>query len=189
MREDKTAARKRCRMLRDALSPAERALADDAIKRRLIATEAFERSDVVLTYLSFGSEVNTRSIVEHCWRIGKRVALPRCVPQSRLMTWHIVESLEELEQNSYGIEEPNPAIHETVILDVCTSDSIALVPALAFDREGFRLGYGGGYYDEFLSNFPGVSIGLCRKVMLSDGPLPREPHDVPVCLVITEKTY
>ena len=64
--------------------------------------------------------------------------------------------------------------------------ALALVPGLAFDAAGFRLGYGGGFYDTFLADFPGTTVGLCRTCQLSAVPLPRGPYDLPVGLVVTE---
>lgn len=64
--------------------------------------------------------------------------------------------------------------------------ALALVPGLAFDAVGFRLGYGGGFYDTFLADFPGTTVGLCRTCQLSAVPLPRGPYDLPVGLVVTE---
>ena len=95
-----------------------------------------------------------------------------------------MDSLDCLERSSFGVEEPpaDPA-REVTPRDFHTP--VALVPGLAFDREGYRLGYGGGFYDTFLPTFPGTSMGLCRAAQLADH-LPHEDYDMPVDEVVTE---
>ncbi|MBO7674939.1 MAG: 5-formyltetrahydrofolate cyclo-ligase, partial [Atopobiaceae bacterium] len=107
---------------------------------------------------------------------------------TRDMTWHRVDSLVGLKQSRMGIWEPVPATHAQVDPREW-SQGIALVPGLMFDHRGYRLGYGGGFYDSFLSSFAGTSVGLCREAQLVDslaalGAL--EPHDRAVDLVVTE---
>lgn len=175
---------------RAGLSADERAQADALIAARLFAQPAWESACVVLTYLSFGSEVDTRAIIRRAWLEGKLVALPRCTPGSRVMSWHCTKSLENLVHSPLGTEEPvcDPA---TLIspADCSPAETLAIVPGLAFDARGFRLGYGGGYYDVFLAGFSGTSAGLCRKghllADLSELGL-TEAHDRPVSLVISD---
>ena len=82
------------------------------------------------------------------------------------------------------VAEPSP--HSMVSFPAVLPLALALVPGLAFDAAGFRLGYGGGFYDTFLADFPGTTVGLCRTCQLSAVPLPRGPYDLPVGLVVTE---
>jgi 5-formyltetrahydrofolate cyclo-ligase len=163
---------------------------DEAIERSVCALPEFRDADVVFTYLSFGSEVPTRGIIEAAWKAGKTVALPRCGDRPREMSWHRIRSFAGLERSGIGVEEPANST-ETLIDPFHDSKrrAIALVPGLCFDERGFRLGYGGGYYDEFLRDFAGITAGLCReahmKRSLDDfGAL--EPHDLPVQIVVTE---
>ena len=97
------------------------------------------------------------------------------------MTFHFVSDLSELTTGNYGIPEP-PAENP------CYSGESALcvVPALSYDRLGHRIGYGGGYYDRFLSTFTGESCGFVYRELLAPA-LPREPHDMAVSYIITEK--
>ncbi len=144
------------------------------------------RSDVVYAYLSLKDEVDTRALVSDALRAGKRVALPRCASSPRGLAWHYVSSLDGLVPGHFGILEPDPALHE-LAPSTGAAHALALVPGLTFDDEGFRLGYGGGYYDGFLSRFEGVSVGLCRsslRVESLDGMGCLVPHDVPVDLVV-----
>ncbi len=186
--EDKDELRARFKALRAGQTAGERAAVDSAITTRFAELPAYRAARIIAPYLSFGAEVETRGIIERAWAAGKRVALPRCVSGARAMRWYAVTSLEGLVRGPFGVLEPaeDPARE----LDLSgRADALAVVPGLAFDAQGFRLGYGGGYYDAFLSAFPGVSVGLCREAQLVEslralGGI--DAHDVPVDFVVTE---
>lgn len=194
MRENdrKAVLRAQLKAQRAALDPAVRSEADARIAAHLFALDAWHEATTVLTYLSFGSEVDTRAIIERGWSADKTVALPRCVPNTRLMRWHRVTSLDAgaLTRSSFGVEEP--ADDPNTLIDPTTCDparTIALVPGLTFDAHGFRLGYGSGFYDTFLATFPGTSIGLIRAAQLTDdlcaiGII--DTHDLPVDIVVSD---
>ena len=165
----------------------ERERIDGTIAERLVGLAAYARASLVLCYLSFGSEVDTWEVVQHAWDEGKVVALPRAVGRSRL-EWYRVDSLDGLERSPLGMLEP-AADETTRVAPADMEGALAVVPGLAFDRRGYRLGYGGGYYDAFLAGFSGTSVGLCRDGQLMDdlaaeGVL--EPHDLPVDIVVSE---
>lgn len=163
--------------------------ADRAIACAVQALPAFAASELVLSYCSFGREVDTMRIIEDALKAGKRVALPRIVGPGN-MVWHEISCLEGLVRSSWGIMEPAPeSAPELKIALLASAKPIALVPGLAFDGRGFRLGYGGGYYDRFLPGFRaagGFSIGLCREIAFQEQELPHDGYDVPVDAVITE---
>ena len=177
------------RLLRAALRRERmRGPGDAALVRRVLASPEFTGAQAVFTYLSVGSEVPTQDVIAAARDADKTVCLPYCVPGTRDMTWHRVDSLVGLKQSRMGIWEPVPATHAQVDPREW-SQGIALVPGLMFDHRGYRLGYGGGFYDSFLSSFAGTSVGLCREAQLVDslaalGAL--EPHDRAVDLVVTE---
>ena len=179
----KEALRSTFRVRRSALSKEERARTDLRIASRLLELPEVVRADCVFTYLSFGSEVDTRFVITRCWEMGKRVCLPRCAAGYTL-TWHAVEDLDHLVRSRFGMEEPAAGAPQAQ--PAGSVYSVALVPGLAFDRRGFRLGYGGGYYDRFLPAFSGVSIGLCRSDLLSDELPSLSEYDYPVDLVVTD---
>jgi len=192
MAMDATAARKeelraRMKAVRRAIPAGERAAIDAAIRDRVCATPSFQEADVVLMYLSFGAEIDTRGIIERAWQLGKAVALPRCVGPRR-MRWFRVESFDNLETSSFGVDEPR--IDEAAEQQLATGENmVALVPGLAFDARGYRLGYGGGFYDTLLADFVGTSVGLCRKAQFVEslealGVIGE--FDLPVKRVITE---
>lgn len=187
--EAKLALRRELRARREALPAGERARVDGAIARRVAGLPEFSRAEVVLTYLSFGAEVDTREVIRLAWEAGKAVALPRCVPGTREMRWFAVRDLGHLVRSRFGVEEPVPdAATEVLPADAAEGrPMLALVPGLSFDAAGYRIGYGGGYYDRFLASFSGVSVGLCREAFLArPGTLPLDAHDLPVDLVVTE---
>jgi 5-formyltetrahydrofolate cyclo-ligase len=189
LKETKAARRKELRAARDAMPEAERAEADAAICARVQTLSAWGAAEVVLTYLSMGSEVETRGIISAALAAGKRVALPRCVPHSRKMRWHEVgvpAYEQNLERLSFGVLEP--ADDDATLVDPTTpAAAIAIVPGLSFDHAGFRIGYGGGFYDEFLASFPGTSVGVCREAQLADWLDCVEAWDVAVSMVVTER--
>ena len=162
-----------------------RAAVDAAIADQLKALPEYQQADLVLPYLSFGAEIDTRAIIRDAWSKGKTVALPRCVEGTRELRWYRVESVDGLVKSRFGVDEPaeNPAFE----VDPSQSENaVALVPGLEFDRQGYRLGYGGGFYDTFLSAFPGVSVGLCRSKFLQDDPIDRDVHDLSVGIIVTD---
>lgn len=182
----KKALRRELKAARAALGAAERARADRAILAVLEGLPHVLEAPCVYTYRSFGAEVDTSRLITWCLDAGKRVVLPRCAPGSRTLEWYAVDGLEGLVPGPFGIEEPAPD-------PACRVDGsgragdVAIVPGLAFDRAGFRLGYGGGYYDVFLGSFAGRSIGICRAVELVESLAALgavEAHDVPVRQVV-----
>lgn len=185
----KSEMRRRLRRERACLAGEVREATDAAIAGRVRLLDAWRSAGVVYAYLSFGAEVDTRTLIGEAWREGKAVALPRCVPGTRRMRWFVVDSLEGLQRSPLGVEEP-VARASCEVSPEGDARSLALVPGLAFDLRGFRLGYGGGYYDGFLCGFLGASVGLCRYAFLMEdlgahGLL--EAHDAAVDVVVTER--
>lgn len=182
----KKALRRELKAARAALGATERARADRAILVALEGLPHVLEAPCVYTYRSFGTEVDTARLIAWCLDAGKQVALPRCVPGSRRLEWYVVDGLEGLVPGPFGIEEPAPDPARRVDGRGCAGD-VAIVPGLAFDRAGFRIGYGGGYYDVFLSSFAGRSIGICRGSELVESLAALgavEAHDVPVRQVV-----
>ncbi len=181
----KDGLRRRMRRVRALQPAADRAREDAGIARRLARIPAYREADAVFAYLSFGAEVDTRGIVARALAAGRVVALPRCAG-ARVLAWHRVRSLDGLVASPFGMDEPVDD-DATRVDPARFSRPVALVPGLAFDDRGYRLGYGGGYYDAFLAGFPGVSIGLCRRCQRVEslralGAV--EPHDAPVDLLV-----
>ena len=184
--ETKKEMRKRLAALRESLGDDARALADERIAAAVFADEAYIQANAVFTYLSVGSEVDTRAIIQDAWGRGKVVAIPRVVPGTRTMQWYRIDDFDAIEVGKFGIEEPVADPARLVKPPACGNGSlaVALVPGFTFDVRGYRVGYGGGFYDVFLPEFGGTSLGLCRAAQFSDSPIPHDEHDVPVTRVI-----
>ena len=178
----KALLRRELRAVRNALGAEYRRNAEEKMISSLLSLPQFQNAKTVLTFYPVGSEPAILPIAEAALTLGKRVAFPLCHPEGPFMTFHSVDSLDALTNGSYGIPEPDgisPAVSEL-------EDAICIVPALAFDENGYRLGYGKGYYDRFLSSFDGVSVGLVfSSLLLCD--LPRDEYDEKVDIIITEK--
>jgi len=176
LREERLAAR-------EALSEQERSVLDDRITQKLLATSEYAEATTVLTYVSVLSEVSTRMFIECALRDGKTVAVPRCLP-GHCLEFVAITSLDQLIAAPFGLLEPPkelPALTEEQM-----NASICIVPALLVDIKGYRLGYGAGFYDRFLSTYPGKKICLAYQQNLSRTMLPHTAFDVAVDLVITE---
>lgn len=183
-------AKKRMRVrmnaIRQMLGAEKCAVIDARIAQKVIAHPAYEEAEAVYTYLSVGLEVDTRNIIRDAWSKGKMVAVPRCVEGTNRMEWYRIDDFDALESGAYGIEEPvaNPERLVEVPGPDASIKAVALVPGYSFDLQGYRVGYGGGYYDVFLPTFGGTSLGLCRREQFSEDPLPIDEHDIPVDHVI-----
>lgn len=176
LREERLAAR-------EALSEQERAVLDDLITQKLLATSEYAEASTVLTYVSVSSEVSTRMFIECALRDGKTVAVPRCLP-GHCLEFVAITSLKQLVAAPFNLLEPAkelPALTEDQ-----KNNSICIVPALLVDTKGYRLGYGAGFYDRFLSTYPGKKICLAYQQNLSRETLPHTAFDVAVDMVITE---
>jgi len=168
---------------REALSEQERSVLDNRITQKLLATSEYAEATTVLTYVSVSSEVSTRMFIECALRDGKTVAVPRCLPGHRL-EFVAITSLEQLVAAPFNLLEPAkdlPALTESQM-----NNAICIVPALLVDTKGYRLGYGAGFYDRFLSTYPGKKICLAYQQNLSRTMLPHTTFDVAVDEVITE---
>ena len=176
LREERLAAR-------ETLSEQEGARLDDCITQKLLATPEYAEATTVLTYVSVSSEVSTRMFIECALRDGKTVAVPRCLPGHRL-EFVAITSLDQLVPAPFNLLEPAKDL--SALTESQMNDTICIVPALLVDTKGYRLGYGAGFYDRFLSTYSGKKICLAYQQNLSREMLPHTEFDVPVDMVITE---
>ncbi len=170
---------------RAALPEEERALLSGRIVATILNLPTYKNADVVLAYASFGTELQTDELL---WRVlndGKVLVLPR-VEGSALGLYEVQDLTSDLAPGTWGIREPEP--------DRCPAVDrggvgFALIPGVAFDRGGRRLGYGGGFYDRLLAG--GLPDGTplvsgAFEVQILDE-VPTDPHDAPVDVVVTER--
>lgn len=174
--------RSQMRDIRRNMSPDLTMKKDNIIFRRVCALEEYRKSNTLVVYVSKELEVDTIHLIRTALGEGKKVAVPRCVENSRIMNMHLINSMEDLEKGSFGLLEPPqgaPILHKT-------RDALAIVPAFCNDMYGYRVGYGGGYYDRYLSSFQGVKVGInyseCVQKYLING-----RYDVPIDLLVTDK--
>ena len=165
-----------------ALDEKELAKSDEAIYNNVSALPEIGNAETVFLYFSVGHEVDTRKLIAALEKAGKRVALPVSLPDG--VMYFAEYRLEHL-QNGGVVPIPEPDA-DAERLEPKDGDVI-LVPGLSYDREGFRLGQGGGYYDRFLGKRKLYSVGLARDCLLMDS-VPREEHDQRVRCLVTETT-
>ena len=171
--------------LRDSLDVSKRQDLDEKIFSHLRKVEAYSRADLVLTYVSYRSEVDTHAIIESLFAEGRRVAVPRCDKKAHTMSFLELSSFDDLEPGAHNILEPKKSLVKAVTVRDMVG-SACLVPGLIFDTRGRRIGYGGGYYDRFLAFYPGEKIGLARNSQICGSGLPQEETDVPLDYLVTE---
>lgn len=179
---EKAALRRRILAQLAGLSPAERERSDAMLFERFLQLPQVQDSRRLLLFLGVpGREPDTARLLPRLLASGYQLALPRMLPEHG-MEFRRYDPDRPLVQARFGIREPG----EDCPLVPKGWGEVILVPGAAFDREGCRLGFGGGYYDRWLPGFPGFRVGLCREAALQDR-LPQEPHDCRVDRVLTEK--
>ncbi|OAB48514.1 hypothetical protein PBAT_02450 [Paenibacillus antarcticus] len=144
-----------------------------------------------LVYISFRSELNTRSLIQWGWNQGLQVLVPRCDPNDYSMDIHPLQDWDELASGSYGIEEPNPL--RTSALGHEYVPEVIIVPGLAYDRLGGRLGYGRGYYDRLHERLQPyvdhkrapILMGLGYEMQVVNK-VPMDRHDAKLDILVTE---
>jgi 5-formyltetrahydrofolate cyclo-ligase len=135
-----------------------------------------------MTCLSFGSEIDTWRLVARLLQSGRELYVPRA--DRRDGELHVHRYPCALEMLEFGLSQPSPEVPELAAREIDATIEVVLVLGLGFDRRGYRLGHGRGYFDRFLAGRRFPAIGLAYDEQLVDE-LPVEPHDVPMRLVVT----
>ncbi len=178
---EKKELRRRVRAQLAALTREELSQSDGALFARFLALPQVEEAKTIFAFWGIpGKEPDTAQLIRELLRRGKTVGLPRMLPDHR-MEVRRYDPDKPLVTVSFGISEPGedcPLLEREEI-------SLALVPAVCYDRRGYRLGFGGGYYDRWLEPFEGFRAGLCRGAVLQDR-VPTERHDAKVDMLLTE---
>lgn len=186
--------RRKMREIRDSIPDEVREEENKTITKIILHTELYETASCILSYVSFGSEVDTKELIRQAIRDGKRVYVPKVLPHGK-MDFFLCEDLSLLVRNEKGILEPeaNPARlfpYTTHISLDSAENCMILVPGLAFDAKLGRIGYGAGYYDRYLSGFcKKMTIGMAFKEQIVEE-VPMGQDDIPMDLVVTpERAY
>ena len=183
-RAHKERLRKRVLAARMGLDHSQAKASGQAILEQVLGLEAYRRAKLVHTYVSSKkNEVDTHALIGACLAHGKRVAVPVVMPGTKTLAHALIDSLDQLVVGPWGLVQPDPA--EATWLPAEARIDLVVVPGIAFDRRGHRIGWGGGYYDRFLAQVQAVKIGLCYDALVLDC-IPGEPHDVPVDMVVAE---
>lgn len=181
----KSALRREMTARRDALPEAERNRIAEALVERIVALPRYAGARTVLATMAIGSEWNTRIFLERARADGKSIVLPRITPPPRRLELHVVGDLDrELVPGVWDIPEPDPLRCERISI---AEVDFAVVPALAVDLDGYRLGYGAGYFDRLLAG-RGASTQCvaCVPSGCVVESLPHDAHDQPVDVIVDE---
>jgi 5-formyltetrahydrofolate cyclo-ligase len=167
------------------LTAADRHARSIAACQQLVSTREFKTSQTVMIFMSLPTEVETSTLAIKAWQEGKNVAVPRVDWGGNRMEPVEIRSLDlDMKTTGPGIREP---IAGTVLPLGCID--MIVIPGLAYDRRGYRVGRGRGFYDRFLSqqDFQGKRVALCFHEQLMADAIPCEPHDMPMDLIVSDK--
>ncbi len=174
---DKQALRKQIREQKRAMTEAQIVSKSEALGRLFVASEAYKAARTIYGYLPYNQEVRTTAMLQQALDDGKRVAVPKCYGDE--MRFIYLDDLSKVEKGYCNIPEP---IEDGPIADDPTA--LVLMPGLAFDPQGHRMGYGGGFYDKFLAAEPNhPTLALCYDFQMLEH-LETEAHDIPVDTVL-----
>src|SRR5699024_2067240 len=166
------------------ISKEKRQYMEEQLQVTVFQTDLWKKSQSVgITISQEGKEWDTRRIIEQGWKEGKRIAVPKCFHDDRSMTFYEFQSYDELEVVYFNLKEPIP--NESRIVHKNHLD-ILFVPGVVFDSSGYRIGFGGGYYDRFLADYKHVTLSLASEKQLVPR-VPKESHDIPVDYLVTEQ--
>ncbi|MBM7651632.1 5-formyltetrahydrofolate cyclo-ligase [Neobacillus cucumis] len=180
---DKTIVRNQ---VKETLSKLPRPLYEDysyRIAQTLYDDDDWKKAKVIGIYVSRLPEVDTYQIIRQAWEQGKKIVVPRCHPKDKRLSFRTLSEFSQLEMVFYGLFEPIEALTVEVNSDLV---DLVIVPGLAYTRAGFRLGFGGGYYDRFLSTYAGKTLSLAFQQQIIPQ-FPIETHDIPVSKIITNQ--
>ena len=162
-----------------AISQEQKQFIDQALTEQLLQHPFYQEAKVIATYLSFPHEFQTQELIEQALRDGKKVLIPKTYPKGRMD--FVVYDPQQLVKTSFGLLEPQGDLE---VVDASQIDLIH-VPGLAFTTEGYRIGYGGGYYDRYLKHFSGNTLSTVYPCQIRDF-IP-EDHDIPVQEVLVDE--
>ena len=152
------------------------------IKENLFREPSIIKGKTIAITISNKQEVDTIEIIRTLWDLKKKVVVPKCNPKDRSMEFYEIKNFNQLENVYMDLQEPKPECTQLVPRE--NIDSI-IVPGIVFDKKGYRIGYGGGYYDRYLTQFDGMLISVAFNIQLRES-VPKESFDIPVDVIITE---
>lgn len=183
LQEEKQALRKVLRVRELRMMEEYKIRTGGAIVAAILSMDAYQAAECVSCFVGTGAEVDTAPLLEDALRVGKRLCVPLCLGHG-VMEMRRIRSLDELSPGTMGLLEPSPESERVQPEEI----DFIVVPCLACDRQGNRMGRGGGYYDRYLPCVHGVRVSPCREFMLQDR-LPTGPHDAPIEYVRSERGF
>ncbi|MCM3716813.1 5-formyltetrahydrofolate cyclo-ligase [Fictibacillus phosphorivorans] len=166
-----------------SLEPRDRKVLSEKAAAQLFTTERWMNANIIGITVSRKFELDTTMIIKKAWDEGKTVCVPKCYSSNKQMEFRELNSFHELENVYMDLYEP---IEEKTTVIEKENIDLLIVPGLIFDKKGYRIGYGGGYYDRYLQNYQGSTISICYSFQTAET-LPFEEFDVPVDRIITEE--
>ena len=179
MNDELSALRDRLRALRAARPQQEQARDAQAVAARILALPAYQSARTVMAYAAARGEIALDAVMADALLRGKALALPLCTGPGRMQARRVT-AIEQLRPGRYGIMEPAESCPPVVPEDI----GLVLVPGVAFDARGGRLGQGGGYYDRFLPQTRALRVGICPETALLES-VPMRAHDMRMDAIVT----
>ncbi|MEK3890732.1 5-formyltetrahydrofolate cyclo-ligase [Bacillus sp. FSL K6-3431] len=152
------------------------------IAKRLMETNEWKMAKCIGFTISQFPEVDTWQLIRSGWLDGKSIVVAKCIPSVKQLKFKEITSFDQLEKVYMDLYEPKMATTEVMNNKI----DLLVVPGLAFNRQGFRVGFGGGYYDRYLNSFFGKTISLAFSSQIIEN-LPYEEHDIPVEQIMTDQ--
>lgn len=180
---DKLELRQHMQAKLKSISSVEKKKIEQKLFEHLISSHLWKAANVIGVTISQPSEWNTKPIIDAGWKEGKMIVVPKCIPTDKKLHFYQFKSYDQLEMVYFNLLEPKPHLTKKMSKEVI---DLLIVPGLLFDKNGFRIGFGGGYFDRFLVNFPNKSLALLSKMQLVNQ-LPVESHDISIQHLITEE--
>lgn len=179
--ETKKEIRKKIRLERAALPLTLREEYSRTIQTRLLNHPLYQKADEIYCYVSFGDEVSTGMIMDTTWKLKKKLAVPKIIGND-YMEFYYIDSPADLKRGYFNIMEP------VITRKADAKNALIIMPGVAFDRTGGRIGYGRGFYDAYLKKHPDtIRLALAFSMQITDT-VPTEEHDIRPELIITEGT-
>lgn len=186
IRKHKIEIRKQHLERRAAIPTEVRKVRDGKICRNILSSAAYRYADIILLYYPVKGEVNILPLMEAAVRAGKQVAFPRCRAEDHTMVFRYVSCEQDFEVGAYGLREPLESLPAFDPKTDGEKNVLCIVPAVVYDRRGYRIGYGGGYYDRFFGQFRPASIGVAYEEFIVKN-VPHGRYDISVDVVVSER--
>ncbi|MGN8645481.1 5-formyltetrahydrofolate cyclo-ligase [Gracilibacillus sp. HCP3S3_G5_1] len=151
------------------------------LQSRLIQTDVWNHAQMVGITISKGLEWDTRYLIKQAWMQGKQIAIPKSNRDNHSMAFYLYQEGDQLENVWSDLWEPSiPTSLQIAKQEI----DLMIVPGIVFDKKGFRIGYGGGFYDRYLQGYKGVTVSLAADFQIV-GTVAREKHDKPIDILIS----